>query len=38
MTQVQVSLAATPNPKALKCDNKIEKKLILHNEIKQKKD
>jgi hypothetical protein len=32
-----VSLAATPDPRTLKCDNKIEKNLILQNEIKQKK-
>jgi len=30
-------LAATSDPTALKCDNKIEKNLILWNEIKQKK-
>ena len=32
-----MSLAATLDPRALKYDNKIEKNVILHNEIKQKK-
>jgi hypothetical protein len=32
-----VSLVVTPDPRALKYDNKIEKNVILHNEIKQKK-
>jgi hypothetical protein len=33
-----VSLTATSDLKTLKYDNKIEKNLILHNEIKQEKN